>query len=250
MKQKKYRLLMMAVICTLGISGIHFGGVKESMAKNSPVQTEQENIQTAAKENTSKEKIYAVGSVSKVYVTTAVMQLSEEGKVNLDEKVSTDMDSIIEVITLVRNLRNTENIANSIKLNISVYDKSENSRLVNAFNANINYLYKFTNAEEFKVSKEKDFGSNGRVFAIGDGELFVSLENAIDYDKELSRLNTELAKVEAGVKRGEAMFNNPSFMAKAPQFKIDTERKILDDYLSRKATILKRINELNELKNK
>ena len=46
------------------------------------------------------------------------------------------------------------------------------------------------------------------------------------------------------------MLNNPSFMAKAPQAKIDTERKILDDYLSRRASILKRINELNELKNK
>ena len=112
------------------------------------------------------------------------------------------------------------------------------------------YLYKFTNAESFKASNEKDFGSNGRVMPITDGELFVSLENAIDYDKELARLNTELVKVEAGVARGEAMFNNPSFVSRAPQFKIDAERKILDDYLSKKATILKRINELNELKNK
>ena len=88
MKQKKYRLLMMAVICTLGISGIHFGGVKEALAKKSPMETEQENSQTGAKENASQEKIYAVGSVSKVYVTTAVMQLSEEGKVNLDAPVT------------------------------------------------------------------------------------------------------------------------------------------------------------------
>ena len=160
------------------------------------------------------------------------------------------MDSIIEVITLVRNLRNTENIANSIKLKISVYDKSESARLVKAFNENINYLYKFTNAEEFDVLNEKQFGDNGRVMPITDGELFVSLENAIDYDKELARLQIELAKVEAGVARGQAMFNNPSFVAKAPQFKIDTERKILDDYLSKQATIIKRINELNNLKNK
>ena len=168
----------------------------------------------------------------------------------LDEKVATDMDSIIEVITLVRNLRNTENIANSIKLKISVYDKSENGRLVRSFNENLNYLYKFTNAEEFVTSKEKNFTSNGRVMPISDGELFVSLENAIDYDKELARLSTELVKVEAGVARGEAMFNNPSFVARAPQFKIDAERKILDDYLSKRSTILKRIAELNELKNK
>ena len=168
----------------------------------------------------------------------------------LDEKVAIDMDSIIEVITLVRNLRNTENIANSVKLKISVFDKSENDRLINAFNANLNYLYKFTNAEEFVTSKEKNFTSNGRVMPITDGELFVSLENAIDYDKELARLSLELSKVEAGVARGEAMFNNPSFVARAPQFKIDAERKILDDYLSKRSTILKRINELNELKNK
>ena len=119
-----------------------------------------------------------------------------------------------------------------------------------SFTENVNYLYKFTNAEEFVTSKEKNFTSNGRVMPISDGELFVSLENAIEYDKELARLNQELVKVEAGVARGEAMFNNPSFVARAPQFKIDTERKILDDYLSKRSTILKRISELNELKNK
>ena len=74
--------------------------------------------------------------------------------------------------------------------------------------------------------------------------LDVSLENAIDYDKELARLSQELVKVEAGVARGEAMFNNPSFVARAPHFKIDTARKILDDYLSKRSTILKRIAEL------
>ena len=44
------------------------------------------------------------------------------------------------------------------------------------------------------------------------------------------------------------MFNNPSFVSKAPQFKIDAERKILDDYLSKKATVVKRIQELTERK--
>ena len=44
------------------------------------------------------------------------------------------------------------------------------------------------------------------------------------------------------------MFNNPAFVSKAPQFKIDTERKILDDYLSKKASILKRMSELESMK--
>ena len=166
----------------------------------------------------------------------------------VDEKIRNDMDSIIEVITLVRSLRNTENIANSVKLNISVNDKSEDGRLVKAFNENMNYLNKFTNAESFNVSTSIKFTDNGRVMPITDGELFVSLENAIDYDKELERLSKELVKVEAGVARGKAMFDNPSFVAKAPQSKIDAERKILDDYLAKKETIIKRIEEINKLK--
>ena len=166
----------------------------------------------------------------------------------LNESVSEEMDSIIEVITKVRNVRNTENIANSIKLKLSVYDKSESARLVKSFKSNMNYLTKFTNAESFEVSTTKNFGENGSVLAISDGELFISFENAIDVDKELEKLNRELAKVEAGVARGEAMFNNPAFVSKAPAFKIEAERKILDDYLSKKATILKRISDLNKMK--
>ena len=166
----------------------------------------------------------------------------------LNDETTSAMDSIIEVITIVRNVRNTENIANSIKLKIAVYDKSEDNRLVKSFNDNMDYLTKFTNAEEFIVSTEKNFGENGRVVAISDGELFVSFENAIDVEKELDKLSKELVKVEAGVARGEAMFNNPSFMQKAPQFKIDAERKILDDYLSKKASIIKRINDLQNMK--
>ena len=166
----------------------------------------------------------------------------------LNEEIAKEMDSIIEVITNVRNVRNTENIANSVKLKISVFDKSENQRLVKCFNENINYLYKFTNAETFETSNDKQFGDNGRVIAITDGELFISLENAIDVNKELDKLNKELVKVQAGVARGEAMFNNPSFVEKAPAFKIEAERKILDDYLSKKASILKRISELEAMK--
>ena len=166
----------------------------------------------------------------------------------LDVEIVKEMDSIIEVITNVRNLRNTENIANSVKLKISVFDKSENQRLVKCFNENINYLLKFTNAESFTTLNTKEFGENGRVIAISDGELFISLENAIDVEKELDKLNKELIKVQAGVARGEAMFNNPAFVQKAPAFKIETERKILDDYLSKKASILKRISELEAMK--
>ena len=133
MKQKKYRLLVMAAICTLGISGIHCSGVKESLAKNSNVETEQEKVQTDAKENASKEKVYAVGSVSKVYVTTAIMQLSEEGKVNLDAPVTEYIpdfkmaDERYQKITVRMLMDHTSGIMGTSYKNMMLYDDNDMS---------------------------------------------------------------------------------------------------------------------------
>ena len=84
MKYKKYRLLMAVAICTLGILALHSNEVQEVYAEESTVKIEEENVQTDTKADAPKEKIYGIGSVSKVYVTTAVMQLAEDEKVNLD----------------------------------------------------------------------------------------------------------------------------------------------------------------------
>ena len=179
--------------------------------------------------------------------------INKERWTNLNSKYYNDiiidqMSSIMEVITIVRNIRNKENIPNSTKLNFKVFDKSSDKHLIKTFTENINYLERFTFAESFEVSDVKDFKGNGSVSAIKDGELFILLDGAIDVEKEIDKLEKELIKVQAGIDRGNAMFDNPNFISKAPQFKIDTERKILDDYLSRKETILKRIEQLKPLR--
>lgn len=159
-----------------------------------------------------------------------------------------EMNRIIEIITRVRNVRNTENIANSIKLDIIVHDKSEDLFVKKSIEENMDYILRFTNASSFIVDNDCAFKTNGTVLPISDAEMFISFENAIDFDKELERLNNELKKVEAGVLRGETMFANPSFVAKAPQFKIEQERKNLEDYYSKRDSILKRIDTLKKLK--
>jgi len=157
-----------------------------------------------------------------------------------------EMDSVIELITSIRNLRNTNNIANSVKLEMSVNDKSTDSILTKVINENMDYLARFANTDKIDLVKENPY-KNSQVIAITGGELYVSLANAIDVEKELEKANNEMQKVLAGIARGEGMFNNPDFVKRAPQFKIDMERKILDDYLARKETLLKRIEELKEL---
>ncbi len=82
----------------------------------------------------SDEKIYCVGSVSKVYVTVAVMQLVEQGLVELDEPITTyipdfTMKDVRYMDITVRMLMNhTSGIMGSSEKNMSLYDDNYKDR--------------------------------------------------------------------------------------------------------------------------
>ena len=120
------------------------------------------------------------------------ISISEWPKVNEafdDEQASLAFDDLCEVITSIRNERAKANKAPSKPIDITISCKDEDA--LSKLQAAESYLVKFTNAESFVVSKEKNFGENGPVLPISDGELFISFENAIDVDKELEKLNRE-----------------------------------------------------------
>lgn len=83
MKKKKIGLLVTVTGCMLGILGGNSGEMQEVYAKEATLE-----IQADIPEKAPQEKLYGIGSISKVYVTTAVMQLAEEGKVDLDAPVT------------------------------------------------------------------------------------------------------------------------------------------------------------------
>lgn len=133
MKQKKYRLLVIVAICIVGILGLRSGEVQESLAKKTSVETDQQNVQTGAGENAPEEKVYAIGSISKVYVTTAVMQLSEEGKINLDAPVTEYIpdfkmaDERYKEITVRMLMNHTSGIMGTSITNMMLYEDNDMS---------------------------------------------------------------------------------------------------------------------------
>lgn len=133
MKYKKYRLLIAVAICALGILALHSREVQEVYAEESTVKIEEENVQTDTKADAPKEKIYGIGSVSKVYVTTAVMQLAEDGKVNLDEPLTDYIpdfrmaDERYKEITVRMLMNHTSGIWGSSFKNAMLYEDNDMS---------------------------------------------------------------------------------------------------------------------------
>lgn len=89
MKIKNIRIISLGLSALIiaGISPVTVGGDRSSEV----VYAAEGEVQGVATEGDA-DQIYCIGSVSKVYVTTAVMQLVEQGKVDLDAPVTDYID--------------------------------------------------------------------------------------------------------------------------------------------------------------
>lgn len=91
------RPITILLTLVLGIMGVVVGG--KTQIKGSEVNEDIASDHSSVKESLAKsceeveanqaDTLYGIGSVSKMYVTTAIMQLVEAGKVKLDEPVTT-----------------------------------------------------------------------------------------------------------------------------------------------------------------
>lgn len=131
MKQKKYRLLATTLVGALVFSGQLTGCSQQAPSEIKTAEVSKQITQAEPVKVTSKEKIYSVGSISKVYVTTAIMQLSEEGKVELDTPVTeyipdfTMADERYKKITVRMLTNHTSGIMGTSFKNMMLYDDND-----------------------------------------------------------------------------------------------------------------------------
>lgn len=131
MKSKKYRLLVMTLVGALVLSVPLTGCTQQAPSETKTAGTSKQFTSPEPVKTTSKEKIYSVGSVSKVYVTTAIMQLSEKGKINLDAPVTeyipdfTMADERYQKITVRMLMNHTSGIMGTSFKNKMLYDDND-----------------------------------------------------------------------------------------------------------------------------
>ena len=69
------------------------------------------------------------------------------------------------------------------------------------------------------------------VSAVIDGaEIYIPLDDLVDFAEELARLEKEEKRLQGEVKRSNGMLSNPGFVNKAPEAKIQAEREKLVMY--------------------
>lgn len=104
----------------------------------------------------------------------------------------------------------------------------------------IPYLKRFAFAKEINVRSECE----GNLHVYGCANLVI--EDQVDKDALLARLNKEIERLNGEVERGTKMLSNPNFLAKAPKEKIEREESKLRDYRNELAVYLEKAEALKK----
>ena len=143
-----------------------------------------------------------------------------------------NVNSVIEAITSIRNQRATLNVPAKTcqKLTILVENK-ENISLIEEIKDQFVNLAKASEVEVLAKEDSEIADEEGIVrLVFNEFSVLMSLDELVDYEKERARLKDEIKRLEAEIKRASGKLSNKGFVEKAPEKVVNEEREKLAGY--------------------
>ncbi|WP_291402626.1 valine--tRNA ligase [Daejeonella sp.] len=145
---------------------------------------------------------------------------------NVDSTLLNDVDTIKQVVSEIRNVRNAKQISPKEALPLSIR--------VNSAIKYENYLpilFKLANISTSEFVSEPVIGAN--TFMAGKDEFFISLANNIDVEAEKERLEKEIDYLQGFLRSVDAKLSNERFVQNAKEEVVENERRKKEDALSK-----------------
>ena len=144
------------------------------------------------------------------------------------EKDARDMTMVIDAIRAVRGIRTEMNVPVSRKAQILLVTDAARKPV---FEEAEPYFIRLASASGVKVQTEKGgIPEDAAAAAVNGAEIFIPLEDLIDFEKEVARLEKEQANLEGELKRVQSKLSNQGFLAKAPEAVVAQEKEKLEKY--------------------
>ena len=158
-----------------------------------------------------------------------------------DDKINEQFTYLMDIVKGVREIRANYTIKNAIEVEYSIDTKDSSlEALLDVF---VPYLKKLCHATcvGYNTNSSDDVAT---AMIQGGNTLIVELGAYVDKEAEKQKLETELKKLEGEIKRCTNMLNNEKFVSKAPQAKVDSERKKLEDYTSKYNAVKEKLEKM------
>ncbi|WP_159564359.1 valine--tRNA ligase [Streptococcus halichoeri] len=181
---------------------------------------------------------YALGSI-----VTAPYPRVDERFVN--PTAHAGVESLKDLIRAVRNSRAEVNVAPSKPITLLI--KTSDKVLEDFFNANVNYINRFTNPEKLVISTDLQAPELAMSSIITGAEIYLPLADLLNVEEELARLDKELAKWQKELDMVGRKLGNERFVKNAKPEVVQKERDKQSDYQAKFNATQERIAEMKKL---
>jgi len=154
-----------------------------------------------------------------------------------DNQIITQMETVKEVITQIRAIRNSRNIPQKESLQLEAIGQNPVEQYKSV-------ICKMANVNKVSTVSLKSEGSSA--FIVGTTEFAVPLGDLIDTEAELQKAETQLQHLKSFLVGIEKKLGNAQFIAHAPAQVVELERKKQADSLSKIATLEEAIRKLKK----
>jgi valyl-tRNA synthetase len=161
----------------------------------------------------------------------------------IDEQAEIEMQSVIDLIKRVRNIRSEMNIKPSDRVSIHVAANDETQA---NFTANEAQIKKLARADTIVLGSSLDVPkASAKAVLTGGTEVAVPLEGLIDFDKERERLQNQIAKLDTELERLIGQLSNANFVERAPAEKVQELKDRSAEIEQQTATLRLNLEALN-----
>jgi len=154
----------------------------------------------------------------------------------IDPEAERIMETIIEIIRAIRNVRAHHKVAPDRWIEAQIYAGG----LTPALAPYVETIQVLARARPVTFLSEPQKGAadeNKLVQVLKDAEVVIPLESMFDLETEKQRLRKEIEQVESEITRLNARLANQSFLEKAPAAVVDKERRKLLDANDKRARL-------------
>ncbi|RBP46863.1 valine--tRNA ligase [Garciella nitratireducens] len=152
-----------------------------------------------------------------------------------------EIEMVMSVIRSIRNARAEMNVVPSRKAKVIFI--ATNSAISQILKKSEIYFQKLASASEIIVKTEKKEIPENVVSAVVDQvEIFIPLEDLVDKEKEIERLQKEKENLEKELKRVNGKLSNEGFVSKAPFSVVEKEREKQKKYQEMMEKVLERLS--------
>jgi valyl-tRNA synthetase len=192
------------------------------------------------------EEIYHILPRTRGSIMQAVFPYSDEAHDHYrNMPVEADMGFLFGLISGIRNIRSEMNIQPSMKIKVLVHTADEKEKLLIAENKAV--VSNLAALDRLSFCDPGNVPASCATFVTAGTTCFVSLEEVIDFGKEIFRLEKELDKNTKELIGVQKRLSNDSFLEKAPPeviSKVNTRHAELVEKNEKLAANLKRIQDM------